>query len=152
MFIWENRLDLFNFLMVKGPGKLDSLMKVSLLAFSFTTNPNPNLNYNHLSLHEQIYKTRNEIPILLIFLSTPAYDLNATFNTHTSESKEHDAIVIRQVTQGFHEADHSDNRHESTENQKLKASEHKLLSTEAVSCLKFIWDSCCAVTFINLVI
>ncbi|KAL7602764.1 hypothetical protein Lser_V15G16807 [Lactuca serriola] len=60
-----------------------------------------------------------------------AYDLNATFNTHTSESKEHDAIVIRQVTQGFHEADHSDNRHESTENQKLKASEHKLLSTEA---------------------
>ncbi|CAI9279995.1 unnamed protein product [Lactuca saligna] len=47
------------------------------------------------------------------------------------ESKEHDAIVIRQVTRGFHEADHSDNRHESTENQKLKASEHKLLSTEA---------------------
>ncbi|CAH1423692.1 unnamed protein product [Lactuca virosa] len=47
------------------------------------------------------------------------------------ESHEHDAIVIRQVTQGFHEADHTDNRHESTENQKLKASEHKLLSTEA---------------------
>ncbi|KAI3765384.1 hypothetical protein L2E82_15417 [Cichorium intybus] len=42
------------------------------------------------------------------------------------ESKTQDTIIIRQVTQGLHEADNSDN-----ENIKLKTSNHILLSTQA---------------------
>ncbi|CAH1422167.1 unnamed protein product [Lactuca virosa] len=50
-------------------------------------------------------------------------------------------MIFIHPTIRFHEADHSDNRHESTENLKLKASEHKLLSTEAVRKLRAIIHS-----------